>query len=365
MRAFLPASFLPANISQRASEHAGDSRQGDGIMGAPATIATRSTATTATTAPIPVLREVHIDQIEEAAKHSHAASTRRNYAACWKRFASWCEAEGHQPLPAAPETLAAYLTDRAAAGLSMSSVRMDAASIRHHHASAGLDSPTTSEGVRRVLRGLTRMSAKAGRVPRQAKALTAEGLAAIKATAHLPRSGPSGRTESPGQAVRRGRIDYALACVMFDGLLRRSEAAALTWSDITFEPDGSARLTVRMSKTDQEGSGAVQYLSRATARALKRCRALTDTGEGSSVFRLRSGSTVYRRLKAMAHAAGLDGRITGHSPRIGCAQALVAAGKSLTAVMVAGRWESPGMPAHYSRGEAAAKGAVASLYGEA
>ena len=336
-------------------------------MGAHATIATPSggwNAAPHAAAPVPVLKAVHIDQIEEAATHAHSASTRRNYAACWNRFASWAEAEGHPSLPASPEVVAAYLTDRAADGLSMSSVRMDSAAIRHAHASAGVDSPTTSEGVRRVLRGLARMAARDGRTPRQAKGLTAEGLAAIKATAHLPRSGPSGRTESPGQAVRRGRIDVALAATMFDALLRRSEAGRLRWSDIAFEPDGSARLTVRRSKTDQSGEGAVQYLARSTARALRQCRALTDTGDNSPVFGLRSGSTVARRLKAMTTAARLEGRITGHSPRVGMAKALVASGESTAAVMSAGRWTTATMVARYGAAESAAKGAVARLHGE-
>ena len=40
---------------------------------------------------------------------------------------------------------------------------------------------------------------------------------------------------------------------MFDGMLRRSEAAVLTWADVVREADGSGRLTVRRSKTDPEG----------------------------------------------------------------------------------------------------------------
>ena len=39
-------------------------------------------------------------------------------------------------------------------------------------------------------------------------------------------------------------------------MLRRSEAAALVWGDIEFRADGTARVTVRRSKTDQEGTGA-------------------------------------------------------------------------------------------------------------
>ncbi len=36
----------------------------------------------------------------------------------------------------------------------------------------------------------------------------------------------------------------ALLSVMPDGLLRRGEAAALCWDDLTIEDDGSVRLTI-------------------------------------------------------------------------------------------------------------------------
>ena len=48
--------------------------------------------------------------------------------------------------------------------------------------------------------------------------------------------------------------------VMRDALLRRSEAAALTWADVAFRSDGSARVTVRRSKSDQDGTGATLYV---------------------------------------------------------------------------------------------------------
>ena len=42
-----------------------------------------------------------------------------------------------------------------------------------------------------------------------------------------------------------------------DAVLRRSEAAALTWADIERAADGSGRVTVYRSKTDQAGQGAI------------------------------------------------------------------------------------------------------------
>ena len=62
---------------------------------------------------------------------------------------------------------------------------------------------------------------------------------------------------------------------------------------------------------------------------------------------------------AAAVAAGLGDGYTGHSSRVGMAQDLVAAGAELPAVMVAGRWKSPGMVSRYAQGTTAGRGAVA------
>ncbi len=154
-------------------------------------------------------------------------------------------------MPVAPETVAAYLAWRADYGLSLASLRMDRAAIRYHPTEAGQPNPADNEGVRRVLRGLTREAAWEGRIPRQAATLTEEGLAAIRATAQLPRTDPRGRTESARAARRRGQADIALVSAMRDAMPRRSEAATLRWADVEFRLDGSARVTVRRSKGDQ------------------------------------------------------------------------------------------------------------------
>ena len=105
---------------------------------------------------------------------------------------------------------------------------------------------------------------------RQARPLTAEALAAIRATARLPRrsQGRAGRMETAGVAGRLGLVDIALASTLRDGLLRRSEAAALRRGDVELLADGSGRLHVRQSKGDQEGSGAVLYLGPDAVRDL-------------------------------------------------------------------------------------------------
>ena len=69
-------------------------------------------------------------------------------------------------------------------------------------------------------------------------------------------------------------------------------------------------------------------------------------------------------VKAAEKAASLVGwkSFSGHSDRVGMAQDLAAAGVELPALMTAGRWKSSRMPARYTEGQAAGRGAVAKYY---
>ena len=159
-------------------------------------------------------------------------------------------------------------------------------------------------------------------------------------------------------------VDVALASVMRDGLLRVSEAAALRWGDVELAGDGSGRIRIPESKTDQEAEGVVLYLGPAAVLALLAVRpeeAVIDAV--TPVFNLHP-DTIRRRLQQAARAAGLPGwrDITGHSGRVGMAQDLSAAGFALPELMTAGRWKSPRMPARYTERQAAGRGAVARYY---
>jgi site-specific recombinase XerD len=304
------------------------------------------------------LKQVHVDAVVAAASEAHAPKTLSSYRTAWKQFETWCSAEGYEALPCEPTTVAAYLTHRAEAGLSRSTLSIDRAAIRHHHEAAGFD-PTGSAGVKRVMRGLRRRAAAAGQ--KQATGIRAADLGAIRATACLRRSGSTGRTESEAAAKRRGRVDIALISVMRDAMLRRSEAAALRWADVEFCDDETARVTIRRSRGDQDGEGAVQFVSKDAAKALIAIRP-EDVELTDRVFGLRSGRAISMRIAAAAKAAGLVGEFSGHSPRVGMARDLVASGASVAAVQVAGRWKSARLPATYARGELAGQGAVARLY---
>ena len=82
--------------------------------------------------------------------------------------------------------------------------------------------------------------------------------------------------------------------------------------------------------------------------------------EGDPGRRL-SVNAIRRIIRSRAAAVGIEGRVSGHSLRVGGAQSLAAGGASIVKMQTAGRWQSPAMPGHYARGQLAARGAVARI----
>ena len=196
-----------------------------------------------------------------------------------------------------------------------------------------------------MLQGLTRQAAGRGRG--QADPLTADDVAAIMATASIPRRTGRGM-ESEADAADRGAADRAIVAVLFQGGLRRSEAAALRWADVQDAADGRGIVVyVRRSKTDQDGTAAdVRYLKNGCAAALRQLRdRLTVQRSGlrpdgtAQVLGGINGQSIARRLTAAARAAGVDGRITGHSGRVGLAVELTRRGAPEQATAKGGRVE--------------------------
>ena len=131
---------------------------------------------------------------------------------------------------------------------------------------------------------------------RQTAAMMPGVISAIRATAIIPRRGRGGRMETRQTAEARGRVDVTLALTLRDGGLRVSEAAALAWGDVERWPDGSGRLTIVRSKTDQEGEGDSVAITPACLQALDAIRPDNAGDEGrSSGFPSARWSTGSRR----------------------------------------------------------------------
>ena len=161
-----------------------------------------------------------------------------------------------------------------------------------------------------------------------------------------------------------GLRDSAMIRLMSDCLLRISEVVAVNVGDFK-----GSTLTLRSSKTDQEGAGETLYVCDNTRELLKQYREQAEISRGAVFRHIRRGGHVQserlttvsarRIIQKRAHAAGVEGFISGHSLRVGSAVSLAQAGATVVDMQVAGRWKSSQMPAHYAKAELAERGAIA------
>lgn len=260
-----------------------------------------------------------IEDISQAVKAARSQNTQRAYASAWRHWASWCEHYGFPALPAAPGTVAAYLTERAKEGRSVSTLDTARAAIRAAHRDNTHVDPTANPGVELVLKGLKRQHGSAPRT--QAHPLSTDELRRI--------------IDCIDRESLRGKRDTALILLGFAGALRRSELANLSVRDLAFRTDGVV-LTLRRSKGDQEGKGVVVGILRGKMKlsdplfALRDWIAASEIQEGDPLFQriawsdrrvtghMLTGESVNQILKERSSGAGLDDlRISGHSLRAG------------------------------------------------
>ncbi len=123
----------------------------------------------------------------------HADATRRAYRCDWTRYTAWCDARGLCALPAAPETVAAFLAWEAGAGRKVSTIRRRVAAIRLAHRLCDHEPPTNAELVHGTVRGIARTH---GSAPNQKAPALAELLRLV--------------VDTLDDATHQGRRDRAL-----------------------------------------------------------------------------------------------------------------------------------------------------------
>jgi site-specific recombinase XerD len=184
------------------------------------------------------------DAADAAAQYRRASrseNTRRAYRAAVARFTEWCAAHGRTALPAAPETVAAFLAAEARAALAVNTLRLRHAAIRYLHLLAGYPPPTAAAVVSTTFAGIKR----AHRRPVDKKtALVLERL--LPAVQAIPETLP-------------GLRDRALLLVGFAAALRPSEIARLTLEHATRHADG-IELFLPWRKNDQDARGTRLWL---------------------------------------------------------------------------------------------------------
>ena len=296
-------------------------------------------------ANVPTARDLGNDASEVLIARGRTASradnTRKTYATGWNNLAQWASANGVSALPADPMDLVKWLAALIIQGKKPATVRTYLAAVAERHSPRPKPNPAHDPIVRELLAGLNRTCAAEGCTARQAAPSRWSHIERIIDTAHNPRHNrPGGRVETAEQAAQRSRVDIAMIALAHDAALRCGELLGLRWMDIEApEADGLHVVRIRRSKTDQTGRGAVAPISDFTAQAIARIKP-DDADPQDRIFKI-SASTVTRRMKAAAKAAGIDPtNISSHSTRVGLAQDLTAYGIDMAGLMQAGRWKS-------------------------
>ncbi|UYP20999.1 site-specific integrase [Rhodococcus sp. Z13] len=180
-------------------------------------------------------------------------NTRAAQLSDWAIFTRWCERTGHTPLPADPEQVSWFLTEKAAElrpdgrwAYAPSTLTRWVSTINRMHTLAGLPAPGTDPAVRDLLRGLRRERATP---PARRTPLLTDDIRTILAAM---------RTEAAaaGWAERVAeRRDAAILLMGLAGALRRSELTGLRVADVVPHRADGLYVTVRRSKSDRAAQG--------------------------------------------------------------------------------------------------------------
>jgi integrase len=217
---------------------------------------------------------------------ARADRTRQAYSAAWGHFTTWCSAHGRRPLPAEPETVAAWITALAdgehGGGKPLSRATINqylcAVVLAHHTAGHAFDRkhPLLAE----TWRGISRHKARTHPI-RQAKALMGEDLRSILEGLQADASAIDAR-------------DAALLLLGWAAALRRSELIGLDWLElgngtgfVQIEERGVV-VTLPTSKGSQEAAVTIVVPCqdmRSACDALERWVATANLQRGDPVFR--------------------------------------------------------------------------------
>ena len=271
-----------------------------------------------------------------------APNTIKAYQTATQKLAAWLDCQN-----LTDGLLATYITELHHQGKSPATIAQVVAAVKWTASKSRID--VVGEITQRTLAGIRREGKDRGRG--QVEGLMWQDVERIAAFAEADKT-------------VAGLRDSAMIRLMSDCLLRVSEVVAVNVGDLN-----KATLTVRSSKTDQEGHGESLYVCESTRRVIKQYRQKAGIECGVLFRQIRRGDHVQldrltdfsarRIIQKRSIDAGIKGFIAGHSLRVGSAVSLARAGASVVDMQVAGRWKSSQMPAHYAKAELAERGAIA------
>ncbi len=280
-----------------------------------------------------------------------APNTRVAYGKAWANFTRWCDGRHLVPFDATDEDVSTWMVSLAKDGLHPGTVSIYKSGVNKAFELQGLRSPCKTPLIKATMRIVRRDY----RQPSHAVAALVDWQVAKM----IQRCPPT----------TIGRRDAAVLSVGFACALRRSELTALTVEDVRFLDDDLDRfsrmmVTVRQSKTDQQGVGQVipviNGVNIVPILHLKRWLEISGIESGLIFRTLKRGgkvtdrglhtSDVPRLIKHYAGMAGIDARrVSGHSLRAGFVTSAAMAQARPDKIMSVTRHTSIDMVMKYTR----------------
>lgn len=279
----------------------------------------------------------------ELVSEAPSENTLRAYRRWAKHYEEWCADRGVPALPGTAQTFANYVTALTRDDKGVPTIRIAMAAVRWVHALAGHKGNPPSELALLALRAYRKRKAGDGVRTRKATPILLPALRLM-----LDACPPD---------TLRGRRDRALFVLGWSGMFRRSEIAALSFTDIRVDDEG-VTIYVAQSKTDKDAKGAEVPIPHGTHPETDPAQVLAAytaalAGHGITSGRLfrgidrrgavtpeMTGDQINAAVKGAARRAGLPdaAKYSAHSLRAGGATAAYRAGAPVATIASHGRW---------------------------
>lgn len=304
------------------------------------------------------------DRAKRYAIASMSANTRRAYASQWGLWLKYAKVEGIPPLPSRPEDVSDWISARADAGQSLSTLRTAVAAVRAANRAKGHKFESRHPALDMVVSGISRESA---RVQRQVDPLRQTDV--INMIRDMG---------SNAIAMR----DAALFAIAYVFALRRSEVVGI---DLSALGTGNSIVTITAEliklvevrgKTLKGGKSNERNVPRESSslafEIIERWISFAGISKGTPLLRQvnKSGRVGAKRISPQTVALVIKRRVyehqrrlgvpseaarekaerfSGHSLRVGFAVSAAEAGAGAMHIMDAGGWASMNMPSHYTK----------------
>ncbi len=231
----------------------------------------------------------------------------------WKDFKDWCIEYSLSFLPASPQTIIAYLTDRAPT-MKVKTLELRLLAIRNEHRMNRLDCYSNHALIAQTMKGIRNVH---GKPPVQKTPILLSDLKEMVMAC---------------KDDLKGKRDKALLLLGFAGAFRRQELVNIKLEDLKFTRDG-IEITLNKCKTDQQGRGQIVPIPYGSSLCTCPVRAIQDWIEsakltegylflhfntsGRAVKTQLSAGSVAILIKTNPYLKGIEKDFSGHSLRAG------------------------------------------------